>query len=56
MINGEGTQNSQPSTLNPSENEGTARFFKSWPTAYTVVLSELALLILLFYFLTRAFQ
>jgi len=31
-------------------------FFKTWRRAYLVVLSELALLIILFYFFARSFQ
>ncbi len=50
------TRNLQPSTLNNPENEGDNLFFRSWSRAYTVVLSELVILILLFYFLSRTFQ
>jgi len=42
--------------MNELEELDSPPFFKTWNRAYTVVLSELALLILLFYFLTRAFQ
>jgi len=39
-----------------TELENSPPFFKSWNRAYIVVLSELAILILLFYFLSRTFQ
>jgi hypothetical protein len=49
-----GSQNVEPNLS--TELPEAPPFFKTWSRAYTVVLSELVILILLFYFLSRTFQ
>ncbi|MEH0156129.1 hypothetical protein V6R21_18415 [Limibacter armeniacum] len=38
------------------ENESLPKIFKSWKQLYAVVIGELALLILLFYWFTKSFE
>ena len=42
--------------IEKSDGQDSPLFFKTWRRAYIVVLSELVILILLFYFLSRTFQ
>jgi hypothetical protein len=54
------TENSQPKTQNltrPVEaSESNPPFLKSWRRLYTAVIAELAVLIVLFYLFTKAFE
>jgi hypothetical protein len=47
------TQNPKPS---PVEQEATGRWIGSWRRLYGLVLAELAILIVLFYLFTKAFE
>ena len=47
------TQNSKPPEAGP---DSSPPFLKSWRRLYAVVLGELAILIILFYLFTKAFE
>jgi len=49
-------QTEAKNSIHPVGDDETPAFFKTWWRAYTVVLSELALLIILFYIFARSFQ